>query len=286
MDQNPLSEKARDLILNGDTQGALEVLAPLQDRAIQVLTANFKAVKEQVIKNTISFDDAQRAYSQINDKLLQRITEIEQVPQGIAARSRSRWIIPVGAVLLVLILGIWYWQKTSINPNCPEFSDQKGFKIAFFHFQKISGSGNPNTTLAVMNSISELTQKHDIEVQVKLYKTPETTVLSIDEKEDLAEGCGADLVIHGDFDATNNDSLRLKLRYKFFNQNPNSASATETLPHIGAMNTLRSVEDVVLSICAQIAVRQGKNNVAKTWLSKLKTPDPATEADLQKVLQQ
>ncbi len=281
-----LYQRARQCILEGDTQAALEALAPLNDHAVQVLTAQYQAVRERAIKQTISFEEAQLAYNQINDSLLHRLSDYDK---GIAAPGtapRRRWLAP--ALLAVGLLAAIAWgllRSNQKDENCPKFDKKEHFKIAFFPLQKLSGAGTQQPTVAVMNRISELTQKRQLPVQVGAYRASDTQLFSMNEKEDLAANCGADLVIHGDFVSFGTDSVQIQLRYKFFNLEQTSSTATEALPSVGAMAQMRSLDDVVLSICAQIALRMGKKDVAKTWLSKLQQADDATEAPLRKALE-
>ncbi len=265
---------------------ALEALAPLNDHAVQVLTAQYRAVRERTIKQTISFEEAQLAYNQINDGLLQRLFDFDKGIAAPGASPRRRWLMPIllaGGLLAAIAWGLL--RSYPKDENCPKFDKKEHFKIAFFPLQKLSGTGTQQPTVAVMNRISELTQKRQLPVQVGAYRASDTQLFSMNEKEDLAAECGADLVIHGDFVSFGTDSVRIQLRYKFFNLEQTSSTATEALPSVGAMAQMRSLDDVVLSICAQIALRMGKKEAAKTWLAKLQQADDATEAPLRKALE-
>jgi hypothetical protein len=279
--------QARQHIIEGDTQGALDALAPLNDHAIQVLTAQYRAVRDRVIKQTISFEEAQLAYNKINDSLLKRIEDIERGTVTPDPRPVwRRWLVPalVGSILLA-VAGWALVRSTAKDELCPKFDKKEHFKVVIFPFQKLSGAGAQQPTVAIMNEISHLTQKRALPVQIGAYQVGETQLISIDEKEDLAAECGADLVIHGDFMSFANDSVAIQMRYRFFNLDQISGSTKEGLPNMGQMGNMRSLNDVVFSICAQIAIRLGKKDVAKTWLSKLQQTDEATEAPLRKALE-
>lgn len=288
MQNKTIIDQARAHILNGNTHRALETLVPLQDHTVQVLTAAFMAIKEEVVKNTLSFDEAQREYSKINDKLLQRINDIEKgVPTG-SVNSRRQWIIPVALLAGLLGLAIFAWRHYhKTDEFCPAFSDKQGLKIVVFHLQKTEGEITPATppSVALLDQIGELTQKRDIPVQIRLYQAPADKLYSSDERESLAAHCGADMVIHGSFNTITKDSMSVKLEYRFFKNDRAHNVLHESIPLKGSMRTLRSLEDVVFSICAQIAAYSGQKETARLWLSKVKQEDAATEEPLHKALE-
>lgn len=288
MHNKTLIDQARAHILNGDTQRALETLLPLNDHTIQVLTAAFMAIKEEIVKNTLSFDEAQREYSKVNDKLLQRINDIEKgVPTGPANSSRQ-WLIPVALLAGLLGLAVFAWQRYhKTDEFCPVFAGKQGLKIVVFHLQKTEGEPNPATppSTALLDQIGELTQKRDIPVQIRLYQAPADKIYSSDERESLAANCGADMVIHGSFNTITQDSMSVKLEYRFFENGGAHNVLRESIPLKGSMRTLRSLEDVVYSICSQIAAYSGQKETARLWLSKVKQEDAATEEPLHKALE-
>lgn len=283
MYNNPIFAQARQCIMDGDTHAALELLAHLDDRVIQVITANFKAIRQNVNKNTLSFDEAQRAYSKINDALLQRLADLEQgtiLPQRTPQRY---WVLGI-LMLLAATVGWWVFSLKN-NEKCPNFEENAGLKIVVIPFFNLKGKGTQRPDVGIMNRINDLTKRKNLLVQTGMYGLAEQKILDSHQFDEVGNQCNADLIIHGDYNTIGEDSLQVLLRYKFLKTNQTGNAAIDALPSIGAMDKMRSIDDVVLSICAHIAARQGKPEVAKAWLAKLKESDEKSELVLQKAVE-
>jgi hypothetical protein len=283
MSNNPIFAQAREWITEGHTHKALELLAPLEDRVIQIATANFNAIRQNDNKNTLSFDEAQRAYSKINDALLQRLADLEQ-DHTIPHRTKHRYWIFAILILLATALGWWAFSNRN-NEKCPNFEENAGFKIVVIPFFNLKGKGTQRPDVGIMNRINDLTKRKNLLVQTGMYGLTEQKILDAHQFDEMGNLCNADLIIHGDFNTIGEDSLQVILRYKFLKTNQTGNPTIDALPSIGAMDKMRSIDDVVFSICAQIAARQGKPDIAKAWLDKLKEKDEKSEIVLQKALE-
>src|SRR6218665_2592732 len=97
----------RALLRQGDTGSALETLRlfleensrrfPDALRTLQVLQANYAAARQQEQKGILSFQEAQREYSRINDALLTVADDLENGrSRGVSpgqTRRRRTWLI-------------------------------------------------------------------------------------------------------------------------------------------------------------------------------------------------
>ena len=90
MELKPTILAARALILEGKTGKALQtILATLENdphhaaslRTLQLVAANYNAARQQEIKGILSFQEAQRSYSQVNDALFSALDALESANQ-------------------------------------------------------------------------------------------------------------------------------------------------------------------------------------------------------------
>jgi TolB-like protein len=272
----------RQYVRTGDLPQALEAAQPLAagtpaQRSLEVLAANFYHIKQKEIKNTLSFQEAQRAYSQVTDGLLAVLEQLETgrfAPTVTARKSPVTWVL-IGMASLLLVVAGWWFAREEQDAGCPEFPTQAGTKVLILPFERLSGNANSKPAAALRDGIREKVSRKGLPVQVALYQTAESEV-SAEQASQLGLNCGADLVVHGTFAVIGADSLRVKLRYTFLKDGQQSSSAATTfegLSNVTVMDRLRSLDDVVLALCARIAWEQNNPQLAQTWLDKVAERD-------------
>lgn len=279
----------RQWVRNGRLSEALEAAAPLAagtpaQRTLEVLTANFHAVRQQEIKNTLSFQEAQREYSKVTDGLLAVLEQLEsgRLAASPARSSRRVWVLGGVAGLLLVVAG-WWFSKDSKGAGCPDFHTKNGTKVLILPFERLSGNNNSKPAAALRDGIRDKASKRGLPVEVALFQTEDAEV-SAEKAGQLGHNCGADVVVHGTFAVIGADSLRVKLRYTFLSSGETSATSTfEGLSNVTEMDHLRSLDDVVLALCARLAWEQKNPDLAKKWLTQVAERD-TSDAPLRRAL--
>jgi hypothetical protein len=279
-------QEAQQFIAQGQLDRAFEVLLPLKSKSISVLQSNYASVRQCEIKNMISFEDAQREYNKITDGLLSALEHDEQASLGFDPNKKRLLIIAVGVLTVIAALVFWFTRSSGNKSSekgkdCPVYTSTNKTKILIFPFINIGEKSDAKPAIAVMQGIAAKTMNRNLPVEVKIQETNE--LLTPDLAKERGNSCGVDLVIHGSFAAFQGDSIGIRLNYAFVKgTQKDGSSGIITVPNVMAMENLRSVEDVVLSICAQIAMEQNKPEVAKAWLENIKQTDDRTEESIRR----
>jgi Effector-associated domain 11 len=295
-DNQQVIQSAKSYIAQGQLNMAFEVLKPLKWRNVELLESRYNATRQREIKNTIAFGDAQLEYSKITDLLLAALDHGQSTDGNAVVSNKTK--IAIVLLSISLALGAWLFirlytpnnekqtNSAKTDEKCPNFQADKAMKVLVLPFTNIGEASEQKPAIAVMNGIVEKTRNRQLPVQVGLYNqqndgmTPEVAA-------DIGKNCSADLVIHGTFAAYSRDSIGIRVFYSFLRDGEQGGSSgAVTLPNVMAMGNLRSVDDVVFSICARIAAQTGRLDVAKAWLDKIKQPDERTETPIRNRIRQ
>jgi len=309
MDINSIIESTRDLLRQGETGKALQTLLGFLEkdpryadaaRTLQVVEANYNAARQQEIKGILSFQDAQRQYSQVNDALLSSLDALAagRAPRVMSAQKNSYvpWVIGGVAVLLLgLLLGLWLTRRGSDKPaqaqvdaevTCPKF-DPKDFKIMLLPFQNL-GNEVARPELAIQTRIRDLTGRNSLnaDIEVLADKRFEDNTPDIDAAAALGKQCEADLVIWGQYDRSK-DSINVDVRYVFTKGAIRSGIVgSRVLNSVAAIKSgrmLRDLDDAILSLCGLVALHNGKPDLAVKWMEKIKKPNEGDKKVMEKL---
>lgn len=293
MELRPIIEAARAHIREGNTGAALDTLRAFLEnntprypdalRLLRALEANYGAARQQELKGILSFQEAQREYSRVNDGLFALLDDLE-AGRPTPARSRRRWPLAVAAAVIVLAVAAVLFLRGG-GDECPDFNEQAGLRVLLLPFQNI-GSERGRPEVELRDRIRTLTQKNQLEADVEIHTDYDSERRAPDRDDAVLAGrhCGADLVVWGRYLLS--DSARVNVNY-VFTEDPAQEGSTGfqafrdlTVLQSGTMLN-RSLDDAIFSICAIMAMRAGNFDLAKSWLDKVKEPVMQDSAMLQ-----
>lgn len=277
----------RALLSQGETGKALGILITLLEkdslykdnllRTLRVAEASYNAVRQQELKGILSFQEAQREYSRVNDTILAVLDDFEagKVPATAAPAApwkRMLWLAGAG-VLLLLIVAFTVWKLKGKPAECPEFTNKQALHILMLPFDNLGGK-EARPALLIQESIQTLTAKANIPAEVKFVNQKMASETFSQDAEKLGRRCNADLVLYGKYKAFEKDSIRVKMGFRFLKGAGLAGSGPfTTFRDITAVQPTRDLEDAVFSLCAMIAVRDRNWQFAKRWMDKIQTKD-------------
>lgn len=287
MENNPDIAAVRALLSQGDTGKAVQMLISLLEkdarfkdnllRTLRVAEANYNATRQQELKGILPFQEAQREYSKVNDTLLAVLDDVESgrvpaVATTPARRLNIKWLGIAGGALFLGALLAWLliWGRKN---ECPRFENKKALHVMILPFDRLGGN-EARPALRIQGAIEELTQKAGILSEVKISPRDLKNGVSSSEAEQMARECGADLVIFGQYQGFANDSIRVKMGFKFIREGGAAFNGPfKTFRDVTAVQTTRDLQDAVFSLCSVIALRDKNLAMAKRWMSRIREKD-------------
>ncbi len=301
MEINETIDASRSLLRQGETGKALETIIGFLEknprysevvRTLQVLEANYNATRQQEIKGILSFQEAQRQISRVNDGLLSALEDlsagrvVQRPPAAAPATNKLIWIAG-GAVVLIagLIAGIWLSRKgpqKAEKPKqdeiaCPGFS-RPGQKVIVLPFQNI-GETAAKPELIIQSRIRELSGKNSFPSEVQVLTTYDSEKNNPDNTAAAGIGkrCGADLVVWGLYDKSK-DSIKVDIHYVFTRNGILGGTAGflafKDLPSLRDGRMVRGLDDAILALCGLMAIQSKNGPLALKWFEKVQSPQP------------
>ncbi len=305
MQHHPAFDAAREALKQGDTAKALElVITHLEAdrqhtdtvRTLRVVEANYNAARQQEMRGILAFGEAQREYNKVNDNLLAVLDGLSSgripVMQGSKAPVSSRWplIAGIGALLLLLVVGAWWFLKADSEPECPQFRGP-GLKVMILPFQNIGNSskdGKPEISIQKLIRERAGSNQFPLAVEVMTGYNAAQANPDVYDAQPLGKTCNADMVIWGDYEYAN-DSIQVDTRFAFVGPEGRSgdlgAQAFSSIANIRAGRMNKSLDDAVFSLCAIMAIRDKRLPLAKKWLEKVVVKDERDTKILEKIQQ-
>lgn len=282
MANNEAVRPVRELLRQGDTGKALQLVIGLLEkdarfkdnllRTLRVAEVNYNAARQQELKGILSFQEAQREYSKITDTLLAVLDDFEagRVPAASVEKSRWKlWAIVGGAVLLAAALAVWLLKGRDLG--CPNFENDKALRVMILPFDNLIKERDTKPEVRIRDEIQELTKKAEIPAAVKINSRDETKGLNSQDAEQLGRKCDADLVVYGQYQAFEKDSVRVKMGFKFLKGGgAESSGPFMTFRDITAVEPTRDLQDAVFSLCAMIAMEKKNWAFAKRWMGRIR----------------
>lgn len=288
MEGNSNIESVRALLSQGDSGKALQLLIGLLEkdtrfkdnllRTLRVAEANFNLVRQQELKGILSFQEAQREYSKVNDTLLAVLDDFEagRVPSVAApagGENRRRWLL-IGGGAVLLLAALAFWLLKGRDAGCPKFEDKEALHVLILPFDNL-GKVEAKPALRIQNDIQELTKKGGFPAEVKIRTREMQGDVNSQDAERIGRQCGADLVIYGQYLAFEKDSIRVKMGFKFLQEGGREGNLPfKTFRDITAVQPTRDLQDAIFSVCAMIAVRKKNWQVAKRWMGRIREKEP------------
>lgn len=284
MANNETLQSVRALLREGNTAQALQLVIGLLEkdsrfrdnllRTLRVAEVNYNSVRQQELKGILSFQEAQREYSKITDTLLAVLDDFEAgrvPPTSLPATGQNRWklwAIVGGGVLVLGALVFWWIQRG--KAGCPDFEAPNTLHVMVLPFDKLGGV-DKKPALLIQSSIQELTKKANIPAEVRLNTREEMRGLNSQDAEKLGRKCDADLVIFGQYQSFEKDSIRVKMGFKFLKGGGTEfVGPFKTFRDITAVQPERDLQDAVFSLCAMIAVNKKNWGFAKRWMGRIR----------------
>lgn len=286
MENNLDIATVRALLSQGDTGKAVQLLISLLEkdtrfkdnllRTLRVAEANYNATRQQELKGILSFQEAQREYSKVNDTLLAILDDFEagRAPALAAPPSRVniKWLGIAGGALLLGGLLAW-WLVWGRKDECPRFENKTALHVMVLPFDRLGGN-EARPALRIQNTIEELTQKAGIPSEVKISPRDSKNGVSSQEAEKMARECGADLVIFGQYQGFANDSIRVRMGFRFIREGGTAFNGPfKTFRDVTAVQPTRDLQDAIYSLCSVIALRNKNLAMAKRWMGRIREKD-------------
>ncbi|MBK8966216.1 MAG: hypothetical protein R3D58_23320 [Saprospiraceae bacterium] len=278
----------RELIAPGESGKALATLieylekdARFKDnflRTLRVLEGEYNAVRQKELKGIIPFAEAQREYNRINDALLAILDDLEagRIPaEAVRSRGRNFFLVLIGVLVLALAVFALIQVFGNKKPVCPEFTDAAALPVLIIPFDPLGAQSAP-VELRIQESISTLTGKAGIPVEVRIAGRRENDRSALNIAESRGKTCKAALVIYGQYLAFSADSIRVKLG--FINLKPGGKAGTlpfSTFRDITEVAAPRDLQDALFAVCTMIAINEEKWDFAQRWMEKIKDKDAA-----------
>ncbi len=291
-------ETVRHLLSEGDTAQALRLLiahlekeksSPEALRILRVVEANYNSARKKELKGILDFSEAQQAYSKTNDAIVSVSDDLMAGRKPVLELERDEkqsnrvfWLIGIGIMLLLgLIAGILLTgqggRKEKAAKECPNF-DHKAFPILLIPFQNL-GAASSNPALALQARIRDLTARNNMpsDVQILFGNRFENSTPGMNEAIMAGQKCGAKMVVWGQYEKVD-AGIVLDVRY-LFTEKPNipAGAISETLRNLSELKTdhmkFSSLEEAIFSLCARLALHEGRMELAEKWLNKLQSPN-------------
>lgn len=285
-------ENVRYLLQQGETVRAFSVLIQaLQERGdqphilriLRVTEISVSKVRQDELKGLLTPQEAQALYNRANNTLLAAIEGLETgktvFEEKAPAPRRRFWMAGSVAAGVLLAAVFWYFSNRQAD-NCPAFSDARPH-VLILPFVNLGGSADEVKAAAIIKKrIDDIAEKNKFLLSAKVYTEFTENVESIDRDQALAYRvrCGANMVIWGFYDnRKGQDSLRLDTRFIFGADNQTGGTGFRSfagLPEVTSAQSLRTLDDVVFSLCSWVAYSAGRDSLAMKWLQKVKQKAP------------
>jgi tetratricopeptide (TPR) repeat protein len=203
-------------------------------QAIRIIQADYLQVKSQVIRGTISSDNARLAYNQINANILDVLKRIESgkksLTDPVTPPSQAwRYYVAGGVVTLALAFVAWKFLGQSQKGECPVYGKNIAERIMLLPFKKGSTGKDFTPEIDISDGLNDLIRKDQL-----LNKTAESDVYeSYDieknypnpsEATEIASGCGVEMIVWG---KVRNGKDTVEVRYKLLNPAVKAPQSTD-----------------------------------------------------------
>lgn len=319
MDPNATLAAIRQLIAEAKNEAAAERLLEYLNQApepahswrdtVSNLLAQYKRVKLQQQRNTISFDEARRAINQITDGLLASLAGIEEGLPAPALKntdvgnSSPPWLVigVVAALVLAtasffMIRGFFQNNNTPADPppvvvdqgeseegKCPPYEADSEFNIMVLPFQPLDGKLTPierSLRIRLANEMEKYGLKGSIFTK-KIDVFSDEYPLTSQQAFGIGLPCKAQLIIWGttEEDRNGNDIVTTKFRFiesshfSLTDLEINSEATVDTVSSLSSIATsaelTEEIEMTIQLILGLVAHETDNHEVAAATLEKV-----------------
>ena len=271
MSREKLHRTVQELIAAGKTKDVFSFLhqqdlSSDETKSLALIEESYQDLQKSKLKGIISYQEERLQKNKINDQLLSLFPETRIA--SIQTHSSLNLSKLLAGFLLLAIAGGMVWWFGKVQHTCPSFSKSTRNKILTMPFTNVTG-GTAKPQVVIRDRITQLTAKNNLSTEAALGTSMDVTMRNASL---IAQNCKANVVIWGTYSDT--DSLRLHLNYHFSKDPPEHKigeliEVKEVIDVLKKGQILKSQEDAILSLCGIIAMREGKEEVAKKWFDKL-----------------
>ncbi|MCB9305027.1 MAG: tetratricopeptide repeat protein [Lewinellaceae bacterium] len=232
----------------GNIEQALEQLIALLEsdpkygelaQAARVNQADLYQVKAQVLKSTISGEEARLATNQITDRVLQIVGRLEagklslQETEKPPSRSQAwRYYIIGGLVTLIAVFFAWRFFHRSEPDGCPEYDSGTQYRVMILPFKKTGSEKNAEPEFEIVDGLNKLisrTSYLNADADVNEVYNIDQNYPSFSEAADIARSCGVQMIVWGKIDQNSAGEYKLDVFYKLLDEGVVQTTGDTTL---------------------------------------------------------
>lgn len=279
--------QVRNLLAEGDISAAISLLKTLLDsdsrfahlaRMLRVIESNFQSARQAEQVGKLTFSEAKSEHAKTADAILGLLESVETgrlSPQTPAKKMQRGLWIGLGVAGLAFLGILFLYPKFRVD--CPDFADDSKLNVLVLPFANLNES-RVKVEVALSEQIEALATKRNLPADAAIHTKYVGAIENIDKnKAARAAGqCAADLVVWGTQLKITGDSIRLRVQFKFSDEQKSGDSGYQSLKEFDMLGGGfdRSLQDVAFALCARLAILNGNNELAKNWIQKMKETSP------------
>ena len=240
----------KQAVVEGETESVLSGLLQSIEKdsnewteiaqAIRLIQADYLSLKAEVIRGTVSSENARLGYNQINARILNIIHRIESGkktltdPVVAAPRQAWRYYVVGGVVALAIALVSWNLlrnnktQKTT--DDCPSYGEGITSRVMILPFKKGGTTQSITPEIDISDYINDLIRddpKLNSKCESDVYESYdiEKNYPSPSEAAKTAENCGVEMIVWGKM---RNAKDTVEVRYKLMNTLIKNAASNDS----------------------------------------------------------
>lgn len=267
-------------------------------RIVRINQAELYQVKAEVLKGTLSSEEARRAYNQLTDKALQIIglieagrTALSTQPTVTHSRVWRYYLVGGLAALLVAAVGIWIYLQAA--EDCPRFSDAARVRVLILPFMGVSREYDP--AIDIMDELNDWIERSPqlrTEAIAAVHRRfdIENHYPNSAEAAELARKCGVQMLVWGKVRKRADGSPALDVRYRLIDTRQSPASLDSTLSRLLAATeeaaltstppTIARMLYIALSSFRRVPVLAAALQALEADLAALTTTDKQTQTPI------
>lgn len=199
--------------------------AELADIA-RVNQADLYQLKAQILKGTISDEDARLVQNKLADKALQIIRQLETgkilFEEEIKPTSSKalRYYITGGIITLAIAILLWqFFGKKEEKVTCPVFSPTAELKVMILPFKQIGKEKQSDPALEIMDQLNDLIEKTPGMRVRAIADVNESYDIEMDypnsaQAIEIARNCSAQMLVWGKVKQISNENYTVDMRYR------------------------------------------------------------------------
>jgi tetratricopeptide (TPR) repeat protein len=232
MEIQQVTASIEKLIAQGQLEQALDQLVALLNsdpkyaelaQIAKINQGDLYQIKSQVLKNTISNDEARLANNQIADHVLQITRQLNAGQLSLEkqpTRSQAwRYYVAGGIVTLAGVFLIWKFVFAGPR-DCPRYKSNTNYRVMILPFRQTGENKNSDPAIEIADGLNVLISKtpnlkNIASAEVKASYTGDYP--SPQMAEEIAEQCGVQMIVWGKINQTSDENYKLDVRYRLLN---------------------------------------------------------------------